>query len=139
MGILDDVKRLGLELTEDDKNEIEVIYDRAKVNDKDEIVRKTRIEYYIGEYLTIVRPEIMSALEADKTAQCKELIEDLTRQFDEKGRRICDEVGCSSTKGVDKCEHCERYVCAQHNYGKGGCSCYACYLENGGKPVNQES
>ena len=74
MGILDDVKRLGFELTEDDKNEIEVIYDRAKANDKDEIVRKTRIEYYIGEYFTIVRPEIMSALEADKTAQNKELI-----------------------------------------------------------------
>ena len=139
MGILDDVKRLGLELTEDDKNEIEVIYDRAKANDKDEIVRKTRIEYYIGEYFTIVRPEIMSALEADKTAQNKELIGDLIRQFDETGKRICDEVGCSSTENVDKCEYCERYVCAQHNYGKAGHSCYACYLENGGKPINHES
>ena len=139
MGILDEVKRLGLELTEDDKNEIEVIYDRAKANDKDEIVRKTRIEYYIGEYLTIVRPEIMSALEADITAQNKELIRDLGRQFDEEGKRICDEVGCMSKEDVGKCEYCERYVCRSHNYGKAVHSCYACYLENGGKPINHES
>ena len=135
MGILDDVKRLGLELTEDDKNEIEVIYDRAKANDKDELVRKTRIEYYIGEYLTIVRPEIMSALEADKMAQNKELIKELGKRFDETGKRICDEVGCLSTENVAKCEYCERYVCANHNYGKAGHSCYACYLEKGGKPL----
>jgi hypothetical protein len=139
VGILDDIKRLGIELNDDDKYEIEAMHDRAKAEKKDKLVQDTLVEYYIGEYLTIMRPEIMSALEADKTAQCKELIEDLTRQFDEKGRRICDEVGCSSTDGVGKCEHCERYVCAKHNYGKGGYSCYACYLENGGKPVNQES
>jgi hypothetical protein len=139
VGILDEVKRLGLELTEDDKHEIEAIQDRAKATDKDEIVRETRIEYYIGEYFTIVRPEIMSALEADITAQNKELIMDLGKQFDEQGKRICDEVGCMSTEDVGKCEYCERYVCAQHNYGKGGHSCYACYLENGGKPINHES
>ena len=65
-----------------------------------------------------MRPEIMSALEADKTAQNKELIKDLGKRFDETGKRICDEVGCSSTENVDKCEYCERYVCAKHNYGK---------------------
>lgn len=132
MGIMDDVKRLGIELSEDDRNEIEAIRDRAKAQKEDELVRDTFIEYYIGEYFTIMHPEIMSALEADKTAQNKELIRDLYKQFDEKGKRICDEVGCSSTEDVDKCEYCERYVCAQHNYGKGSHCCYACYLENGG-------
>jgi len=86
-----------------------------------------------------MRPEIMSALEADKTARNKELIEELGKRFDDTGKRICDEVGCSSTENVDKCEYCERYVCTKHNYGKASHCCYACYLENGGKPVNHES
>jgi hypothetical protein len=135
MGILDDVQRLGIELSEDDKKEIEAIFDRGKSEKEDELVRNTFIEYYIGEYFTIMRPEIMSALEADKTAQNKELIRDLYKQFDETGKRICDEVTCSSTEGVGKCEHCERSICASHNYKKDGHSCYACYLENGGKPL----
>ena len=139
MSILDDVQRLGIELSEDDRIEIEGIRDRAKAEKEDEIVRDTFIEYYIGEYFTVMRPEIMSALEADKTAQNKELIKDLYKQFDEEGKRICDEVSCPSTEGVDKCEYCERYVCANHNYKKDGHCCYACYLENGGKPVNFES
>jgi hypothetical protein len=133
MGILDDVKRLGIELSEEDNSEIEAIFDRGKAKDEDEIVRKTRIEYYIGEYLTIMRPEVMAALEADKTAQNKELIKELTRLVDEQGRRICDEVGCQSIEGVDKCEYCERYVCDAHNYKKPGHSCYACHLEYGEK------
>jgi hypothetical protein len=139
MGILDDVKRLGIELSEDDKSEIEAIRDRRKGQKEDELVRDTFIEYDIGEYFTIMRPEIMSALEADKTAQNKELIRDLYKQFDETGKRICDEVTCSSTDGVGKCEHCERYVCVSHNYKKDSHSCYACYLENGGKPISHES
>jgi hypothetical protein len=73
MGILDDVQRLGIELSEDDKKEIEAIFDRGKSGKEDELVRNTFIEYYIGEYFTIMRPEIMSALEADKTAQNKEV------------------------------------------------------------------
>jgi hypothetical protein len=134
VGIMDDVKKLGIELSDDDKHEIEAMYDRAKAQNEDKLVQDTLVEYYIGEYFTIIRPEIMSALEADKTARNKELINELHRQFDDKGNRICDEVGCVSTEGVGKCEYCERYVCAMHNYGKGGHSCYACYLENGGKP-----
>jgi hypothetical protein len=139
MGILDDVHRLGIALSEEDKSEIEAIRDRVRAQKKDVIVRDTLIEYYIGEYFTIMRPEIMSALEAEKTAENKELIKDLGKQFDEKGKRICDEVGCMSTEGVGKCEYCERYVCRSHNYGKPVHSCYACYLENGGTPVNHES
>jgi hypothetical protein len=134
LGILDDVQKLGIELNEDDRNEIEAIRDRAKNEKKDDLVRDTLIEYYIGEYFTIMRPEIMSALEADKTAQNKELIRELGKLYDETGKRICDEVGCSSTENVDKCEYCERFICAQHNYGKAAHCCYACYLENGGKP-----
>jgi hypothetical protein len=134
MGILDDIKRLGIELNDDDIHEIEAMHDRAKAQKKEKIVQDTLVEYYIGEYLTIVRPEIMSALEADKTAQNKELINELQRQFDDKGNRICDEVGCLSAEGLGKCEYCGRYVCANHNYGKAGHSCYACYLEKGGKP-----
>lgn len=139
MGIMDDVKRLGIELSEEDKAEIEAIFDRARAQKEDELVRKTFIEYYIGEYFTIMRPEIMSALEADKMAQNKELIKELGKRFDETGKRICDEVGCLSTENVGKCEYCERYVCAKHNYGKDSHCCYACYLEYGGKPVNCES
>ena len=139
MGILDDVKRLGIELSEDDKKEIDAIVDRAKAQKKDKLVQDTLAEYYLGEYFTIMRPEIMSALEADKTAQNKELIRDLYKQFDETGKRICDEVTCSSTEGVGKCEHCERSICESHNYKKDGHCCYACYLENGGKPINRES
>ncbi len=140
MGILDDVRRLGIELNDDDKREIEAIRDRAKANDKDEIVRKARVEYYIGEYFTIMRPEIMSQLEADKTRQSKEWINELTRMYDDAGRRICDEVGCDSVEGVTKCDFCERSVCARHNFSKeGGHSCYACHLERGGKPINRES
>jgi hypothetical protein len=136
---MDDVKRLGIELSDDDKQEIEAMYDRAKAQNEDKLVQDTLVEYYIGEYFTIIRPEIMSALEADKTAQNKELIEELSKRFDEAGKRICDEVGCASTENVDKCEYCERYVCIKHNYGKGTHCCYACYLENGGKPVIRES
>jgi hypothetical protein len=139
MGILDDVKRLGIELSEDDKSEIEAIRDRARTQKEDPLVRDTLLEYYIGEYFTVMRPEIMSALEADRTAQNKELIRDLGKQFDDTGKRICDEVGCMSTEGVGKCEYCERYVCASHNYKKDSHSCYACYLENGGEPINRES
>ena len=41
MGILDDVKRLGIELSEDDKNEIEAIRDRVKAQKKDKLVQDT--------------------------------------------------------------------------------------------------
>jgi len=133
VGILDDVKRLGIELTDEDKQEIEAMRDRAKAEKKDKIVQDTLLEYYIGEYFTIMKPEIMAKLEADKTAQCKEWIKELTRQYDENGNRICDEVGCQSIEGVGKCEYCERYVCASHNYGKGNHCCYACHLENTAK------
>jgi len=136
VGILDDIKRLGIELTDEDKQEIEAMRDRAKAEKKDKIVQDTLLEYYIGEYFTIMKPEIMAKLEADKTAQCKEWIKELTRQYDENGNRICDEVGCQSIESVGKCEYCERYVCATHNYGKGTHCCYACHLEN---TVNRES
>lgn len=129
MGILDDIKRLGLELSAEDASEIEAIFDRAKAEKKDELVTKTRREYYLGEYFTIIRPDIMSALEADKMAQNKELIRQLNRRFDEKGKRICDEVTCSSTENVAQCEYCERYICSKHNYKQDGHCCYACYLE----------
>jgi len=41
MGILDDIKRLGLELDEEDKSEIGALYDRAKSQKKDESVTQT--------------------------------------------------------------------------------------------------
>ncbi len=139
MGILDDVKRLGIELSEDDKKEIEAMKDRAKTQKKDKIVQDTLLEYYIGEYFTIMRPEIMSALEAEKTKENKGFIEELVRLYDDAGRKICDEAGCNSVEDVGKCEFCERYVCVKHNYGKGTHCCYACYLEQGGKPINRDS
>ncbi|HVN96571.1 MAG TPA: hypothetical protein VMT62_09095 [Syntrophorhabdaceae bacterium] len=129
MGILDDIKRLGIELSEDDMNEIEALKDRAGTLKKDELVRKTTLEYYLGEYFSVMRPDVMAALERNKMEQNEELLRELNRRFDENGRRICDEVGCSSTENVGQCEYCERSVCGEHNYREGGHCCYACYLE----------
>lgn len=129
MGILDDVKRLGLELNDEDKAEIDMLFERAKLEKKDEIVLKTMIEYYLGEYFTTIRPDIMSALEADKDAQNKELLRKLTQRFDDRGKRICDETGCQSIDAVGQCEYCERHICFNHNYKKDGHCCYACNLE----------
>ena len=140
MGILDDVKRLGIELNDDDKKEIEAMKARAKAEKKDRIVQETLLEYFIGEYLTVMRPEIMSQLEAEKTKENKELIRELTRLYNDAGERICDEVGCSSVENVGKCDFCERSVCSTHNFsGKGGHCCYACHLERGGEPIHRES
>jgi hypothetical protein len=130
MGILEDIKRLGLELNDDDKAEIDMLFDRAKLEKKDEIVLKTMLEYYLGEYISTVRPDIMSALETDKQAQNKELLQQFTQRYDDKGKRICDETGCLSTEAVSQCEYCERYVCVDHNYKRDGHCCYACHLEN---------
>jgi len=44
VGILDDIKRLGIELSEDDRTEIEAIHDRARAQKKDELVSKTFTE-----------------------------------------------------------------------------------------------
>jgi hypothetical protein len=77
MGILEDIKKLGIGLNEEDKKEIDALFDRAKAEKMDELVTKTRMEYYIGEYFTIMRPEIMAALEAAKTAENKEFINEL--------------------------------------------------------------
>jgi hypothetical protein len=129
MGILDDIKRLGLELDEENKKDLEALFDRAKAEKGDELVTKTKIEYYIGEYLTEMRPDIMSVLEKEKQTQNSIFIQELTKRFDDKGKRICDEVGCSSVEGVDQCQYCERFVCKQHNFSSQGHCCYACHLE----------
>lgn len=134
MGILEDIERLGLTLNDENKEDLEALFDRAKMEKGDELVIKTKVEYYIGEYLSEMRPDIMSALEADRQARNAELLKEVNRRFDENGKRICDEVDCSSTEGVDQCEYCERYVCSKHNYKQGpGHCCYACFLEYGGK------
>ena len=130
MGILDDIKRLGLKLNEEDNKELEALFDRAKAEKADEVVTKTKIEYYIGEYLTVIRPDIMKALEKDKEARNNEHLREMNKRFNEQGKRICDETGCTSVEGVDQCPHCERFICAQHNYGQGGGPlCYACSIE----------
>jgi hypothetical protein len=130
MGILDDIKRLGLELNDDDKAEVAMLFERAKLEKKEEIVLKAMLELYLAEYFSTVRPDIMSALEADKQSQNKELMRKLSQRYDDKGKRICDETGCESTDAVAQCEYCERYICARHNYIKDGVCCYACHLEN---------
>ncbi|MBA4390737.1 MAG: hypothetical protein C0399_07350 [Syntrophus sp. (in: bacteria)] len=129
MGILDDIKRLGLELNDDDKAEMEALFDRAKLEKKDEIVLRTMLEFYLAEYFTTMRPDIMSVLEAEKQKENKELLRQFSQRYDDKGKRICDETGCLSTDAVVQCEYCERYVCAHHNYKKDGHCCYACHLE----------
>ena len=129
MGILEDIKRLGLELNDDDKAEIEMLFERAKLEKKDELVLKTMLEYYLGEYFTVVRPDIMSALEADKEAENRELLRKLTQTHNDEGKRICDETGCESIDDVEQCEYCERFVCVDHNYNKSGRCCYACHIE----------
>jgi hypothetical protein len=133
MGILDDVKRLGLKLNEEDENGLEIVRERAKVENTNASMLETRLEYYIGEYLSEMRPDIMSALEKNREAVNKELIGQINKKYDDHGKRICDEVSCLSAMDVVQCPHCERFICAQHNYGQARPSCYACFLEHGGK------
>ncbi len=140
MGILDDIKRLGLEIDDETKVDLEALFDRAKAETGDELVTKTKVEYYIGEYLTQMRPDIMTALEKDRQNRNNELLRDLSKTHDEQGRRICDEITCSSVQGVGECAYCGRFVCKDHNYPTGGKDqcCYACHIEYTEKSKSQQ-
>ncbi len=133
MSILDDIKRLHLELNENDNAEINAILDRVAGEGKEEFVQAPLTEYLLEEYLTVMRPDILSALREDRNSANAELMKGMGKRYDQKGDRLCDEPLCSSTESVAKCGYCDRFICKSHNYGKDSWCCYACWKEQGGE------
>jgi hypothetical protein len=133
MGILEDIKRLGLKLDENDEAEIELILEEVRREKKDDLVRAALSEVIIGEYLEERKPEIMSALVQAKQKEVDEWRRRTERKYDEKGDRICDEPFCPSTERVSQCIYCGKHICKEHNYRNDGTCCYACLQERFGK------
>ncbi len=130
MGVLDEIKKLGLNLDETDIEEIEAITDRIQRDKKDDTVKASLIEMHIVEYISSVRPDIMAVLIQEKERENAEWIRKTERKYDEYGRRVCDEPLCPSVKDVAQCRYCKKYVCGEHNYLKGGCACYDCWMKH---------
>jgi predicted nucleic acid binding AN1-type Zn finger protein len=95
----------------------------------DEMVRKALIEMHVSEFISLARPDIMTALVDDKNKEVEQLRQRSQRKFDEKGNRICDEQMCDSVTGVAQCVYCGKYVCKEHNYGENERCCYDCSIE----------
>jgi hypothetical protein len=129
MGILKDIERLGLKLDKEDSDYLKAIVDQLTKDQPDEFLRDPIIEGLMEEYLTVNRPEVMEALNRDRTEEAIVMMRAAARRYDEKGDRICDEAGCSSTEGVAQCRYCGRFVCREHNFGTDSCCCFACRRE----------
>jgi len=132
MAIFDVIARLGLKLTDVDNEEIEGIVSSIEKTAHDEIVKNTLIELHIIEYLSLMRPDIMSALIKEKERENEEWIGKTERIFDEQGNRICQEVLCDSVSEVRQCKFCGKYICKYHNYSQESTCCYACWVEHSG-------
>ncbi len=129
MAILKDIERLGLELEDADRDEIDKLIAKISEEKKDDpFVRDALIEYAITEFLCAWKPEVVDALAKDKERQNDEWVRQTQRKFDEKGARICDEPYCASTTGVAQCSSCGKHICSEHNYGEDSRSCYDCWL-----------
>jgi hypothetical protein len=129
MAILEDIARLGLELEDADRDEIDKLVAKISEEKKDDpFVRDALIEYAITEFLCCWKPEVVDVLAKDKERQNEEWTRLSQRKFDEKGLRICDEPYCSSTAGVAQCASCGKYICKEHNYGEDALCCYDCWL-----------
>lgn len=127
MSVFDDITRLGLHLTDDDDREIKEIINHIRNTTHDEIVKNTLIELHVIEYLSIMRPDIMSALIKEKERENNEWIKRTQRTFDENGNRICQEAFCDSINEVSQCRFCGKYVCKYHNYSHEFTCCYDCW------------
>ncbi len=133
MGIMNDIKRLGITLDTMDYEEIERLTAQVTRDKSDPYVRDALIECLVAEYLQVFHPEVMDALTKDRQNEMDALRIKMERTHDEKGNRICDEPACLSTRGVVKCARCDRYVCSSHTFGTGTPLCFACYKESAGR------
>ena len=133
MAILEDIKRLGLQIGETERAEIDRIVEHVTKETEDEFVRNALIEGAVGEFLEAFCPDVMEAIIRDKQEQSSEWIRLSQRKFDEKGNRICDEDFCSSIESVAQCSYCGKYICKEHNYLKDSRCCYACWLSRFGE------
>jgi len=129
MGILQDIKRLGLKLDDDNLDHIKMIEEDITRKTPDELVRNALIEMHISEFISFARPDIMSALVDEKNREVEQLRQRSQRKYDEKGNRICDEQMCDSVIEVAKCTYCGKFVCKEHNYGETIRCCYDCLIE----------
>ena len=132
MAILDDIKRLGIQLEEADRDEIEKIVEKATKEQKDEIMRNAVIEGLVGDFLSSWCPEAMEAIVKDKQKQSDDWVRLTQRKYDEKGNRVCDEQFCPSTDEVAQCTYCGKYICKEHNFLKDSCTCYDCWVTHCG-------
>jgi hypothetical protein len=133
MGILQDMKKLGIKLEEADQDQIDAIVKRITKEKKDETVRAAMIEGEVGDFLNAWCPEVMDAILKEKQREANEWVRQSQRKFDEKGNRLCDEQYCASGEGVVQCARCGKYICREHIYGKDSQSCYDCYVAQVGK------
>jgi hypothetical protein len=129
MGILQDIKKLGLQLEKDDLDHIKMIEEDLTRNTEDELVRNALLEMHISEYLSMVRSDIMEALIESKNQEVAQWRERAARKFDEQGNRVCDEQLCDSVADVAQCHYCGKFVCKEHNYGEDVRCCYDCSIE----------
>ncbi len=129
MGVLDEIVRLKLELTEEDREEIQRITEYFTETKSDETVRNTIIELRVTDYLECVRPDIMEVLIREKEREAEGWLKQLQRRYDDAGNRFCDEALCGSTEEVQKCQFCEKYVCKGHTFGEDVHCCFGCWKE----------
>jgi hypothetical protein len=129
MGILQDIKKLGLKLDDDNLEHIKMIEEDISTKTEDELVRNALIEMHVSEFIELARPDIMTALVDEKNKEIEQLRQRSQRKFDEKGDRICDEQMCESVAEVAQCSYCGKFVCKEHNYGENVRCCYDCSVE----------
>jgi hypothetical protein len=132
VGVLDDIRRLGLKLEKSDVDEIQAITDRTSAEKDDELVQLSLTDMRITEYLSIMRPDIMDELVKERERQNAEWIRRTQAKYDDRGARVCDEQLCDSVQGVTPCRYCGKYICRGHDYSKGHGYCYDCWTAQHG-------
>ncbi|MCX8022962.1 MAG: hypothetical protein N2745_09340 [Syntrophorhabdaceae bacterium] len=127
MAILDDIKRLGLELAPQIKEEVDRIVESINTEIKDEYVRGALIEGAVGEFLMAFCPDVMDAIIKDKERENQEWLRKCQRKYDEKGNRVCEEEFCPNSEDVAPCVYCGRYICRAHSFHDEKRCCYECW------------
>ena len=117
MGILDEIKQLGLRLTNTDVTEMKKISDEFYKVKQDDFIKKPLVDIMITEYISKKRPDIMSALLKERKKQYE-----LRKQLE---KPKCD--FCNSTDNLIKCKtnSCDKYLCPSHVDNYDG-YCYLC-------------
>lgn len=130
MGILQDIKRLGLQLEQDQLDHIKMIEGDITNKIEDGIVRETLIEMHVSQFIEWTRPDIMTALLEEKNREVEEWQQKARRKFDEQGNRVCEEELCDLVTDVAPCRYCGKYICRDHNFADNGRCCYDCSLKH---------